>query len=118
MLCFVGDDGVELAIREFGFVDGKPTSDVVRKQHPQLGMILLIPRVKVTQVITILFFECLDLKFVRDRDTCQGDRLGLCLILLKKRRSLSRASYQGRRVGYRSSVVLSAHLLSSSDVGE
>src|SRR3989344_6372659 len=64
MRCFVGDDGVQLTSRELYLVDGESCAEILRKQHPRLGVVLLIPLMEATQMIAVLSFKVLDVNLI------------------------------------------------------
>ncbi len=57
---FVGQDGVELAIGHGHFIDAQPGSDVLRKEHPRVGMASLAPVCESAQVMLVLLFKLFD----------------------------------------------------------
>lgn len=59
MCRFVGDEGVEFTITECGLVYREVRTNVFRVEYPLFGMVFLIPRMKVGEVVFVLLFKFL-----------------------------------------------------------
>ena len=84
MSVLVGDDGVEITIREGSLVNAEVRTDVFGKYEPLLSMLLVLPSAEVAQMILVSTLELVALDVIwflersgRNRGCIQG-------ILLKK----------------------------------
>lgn len=96
MSCLVGDNGVQLSVRERCLINREMRAEVVGEQEPLFGVFFLCPLFEVAQMIFVLFFKFLRLETVRSRDRREGRRGFVRLRLLKNRQTRSRVSCQGR----------------------
>lgn len=93
----VRKDGVEFAAAHLRFIDAQVCSDVLRKDEPVLGVILLFPTEEVAQMITVQTNEIFRVEKVCFGDGGEGNRLGVSLVLLKNQRTPSPIGYRGQR---------------------
>lgn len=95
---FVRDDRVEFSVRERHLVDGELAFDVMREQHPVLGMIFLGPGVEIAEVFFVLLFKLFSRNLVGFGDGGERYRFGFSLPLLKNPQIPFRVVFRGRRV--------------------
>jgi len=113
----VRERGPELAIRHGHLVEAQLGADILWKEHPFLGVLVLIPVLEAAQVVFVLLFELLGLQLVRPRNGGECDRLSLRFLLLKKQRTPSPAGCRGNRAGGRVSDTRPVLSASNSVVG-
>jgi len=77
----VGQDGVELSSGHGHFIDAHLGSDVLRKEHPPVGMVSLAPGCESAQVMRVLLVKLFDRDLLGFGDGGQrgGFRLGRLL---------------------------------------
>lgn len=93
---FVGQDGVEFTIGHGHFIDAQLGSDVLRKEHPGVGMASLAPGAESAQVMLVLLFKLFDRDLLGGGNGGQRRGFRLGRLLLKKRRTRVQAGFPER----------------------
>ena len=93
---FVGQDGVERTIGHGHFINAQLRAEVLRKEHPRVGMVSLAPGGKVAQVILVLLFKLFGRDLLGSGNGGQRCDFRLCRLLLKKRRTRVPAAFPER----------------------
>lgn len=93
--------GPEFTIRQGYLVGAQMGADILRTEHPFLGVFFLIPVLETAQVFFELLLEFLGRQLVDSRNGAERDRLSLCLMLLKNPQMPSLVGCRGNRAGGR-----------------
>ena len=83
----VGQDGIDLTVRQAGLVKAHVITEVVGEKHVLLSMLQLLPVAVVTDFLLVLLAECLTVQTVAGSKRGDAYGRGLNLPLLKKKRT-------------------------------
>ncbi len=73
--------GPQFAIRHGHLVEAQLRAKILRKEHPFLGMLVLLPVLEPAQGVFVLLFELLGLQLVDPRNGGERDGISLRLLL-------------------------------------